>query len=158
MRAYRVCNRKYAKTAFTGAGARLVSGRWHHAGTPVVYTSGSRSLMILEALVHFDCDLAPTRLVVFEVDIPSAVRIQHVKTSALQKNWRRFCPYPKGLQDFGTRWAQTGQTVGLVVPSAVVPEESNIILNPAHNDMARIKIGPAKPFRIDHRLLNPSRG
>ena len=152
MRTYRVCKRQHAKTAFSGTGARYYSGRWHHAGTAVIYTSGSLSLMMVEALVHFDHDLAPTRYVVFDIDIPDHLKLQHVAVADLQKNWRQW-PQPRGLRDLGTGWAEAAKTVGLVVPSAIVPEEQNVILNPAHPDFVKIQIGSMRAFRFDKRLL-----
>ncbi len=108
--------------------------------------------MMVEALVHFDHDLAPTQYVVFDVDIPDHVKLQHVAVADLQKNWRKW-PHPKGLRDLGTSWVEAAKTVGLVVPSAVVPEEHNVILNPAHPDFAKIQISSMRAFSFDKRLL-----
>ncbi len=107
---------------------------------------------MVEALVHFGHDLAPTRYVVFDVDIPHHVKLQHVAVADLPKTWRKW-PHPEGLRDFGTSWAEAANTVGLVVPSVVVPEEHNVILNPAHPDFAKIKISSMRAFRFDQRLL-----
>lgn len=107
---------------------------------------------MVEALVHFDHDLAPTQYVMFDVDIPSRVKLHRVVAADLQRNWRQW-PLPKGLQTLGTKWAEEGRTVGLVVPSAVVPEENNVILNPEHRDFAKIKISDMRAFRFDKRLL-----
>jgi RES domain-containing protein len=152
MRTYRVCKRRHANSAFSGNGARLWPGRWNRAGTAVVYTSGSISLMMLEALVHFDRSVAPSRYVVFDVDTPDDLDLEHVVLQDLPKNWRKW-PYPKGPQDLGSAWAATGSTVGLVVPSAVVPEERNVILNPLHPDFGKIQISAPHPFRFDKRLV-----
>jgi RES domain-containing protein len=57
------------------------------------------------------------------------------------------------LRDIGTRWAETGETVVLQLPSAVVPEEHNFLVNPRHPDFRRLTIGAAEPFEFDERLL-----
>lgn len=133
-------------------GARQYPGRWNHAGTAVVYAAGSLSLMLLEALAHFDTDTAPPRFVFFEVEIPDDVAVRRVTERELHKNWRSW-PHPKGTRDLGTAWAESGTTAILIVPSALVPQEDNVILNPGHGDFKRLRIGAAQPIQLDTRLV-----
>lgn len=100
--------------------------------------------------MHFDKDTAP-QFVFFDVNIPDSLKLRHVNEKELQKNWRKW-PHPKGTRDLGTAWAQGGTTVALVVPSAVVPEEHNVILNPAHADFTKIQISAPQRIRFDKRL------
>ncbi len=152
MRVWRICKAEHAPTAFTGEGALLYAGRWHHAGTPVVYCSESRALAALEQLVHLHRNRLPPGFVCFGVDIPDGLTIREVRKEELTREWRRQ-PGPQELRDIGTAWAESGETVVLQVPSAVVPEEHNFLLNPRHPEFGRLAIGDPEPFEFDERLV-----
>jgi RES domain-containing protein len=154
MRVWRICKAEHAATAFTGEGAILYPGRWHHPGTPVVYCSESRALAALEQLVHLHHNRLPRNFVCFGVEIPDDLAIREVWTKDLPAAWRRQ-PGPPELRDIGTRWAESGETVALQVPSAVVPGEHNFLLNPRHPDCGRLAIGDLEPFEFDERLVEP---
>jgi RES domain-containing protein len=117
----------------------------------VVYTSGSLSLAALELFVHVDIDIVPTDLVAIPADVPDSLTIDTVKIGSLPKDWRRY-PAPEALKDIGTTWVAKGSTAILTVPSAVIPEEQNYLLNPAHRDFRRIRIHKATPFQFDPRM------
>jgi RES domain-containing protein len=151
MRVYRLCKAEHAAAAFTGEGAILYAGRWHHAGTPVVYTAESRSLAVLEQLVHLSRNRLPPRFVCFAVDVPDELEITVAPLAELPAGWRSY-PGPLELRDLGTKWAQSNASVALAVPSAVVPAERNVLLNPRHPDFARLAIGAPEPFAVDERL------
>jgi RES domain-containing protein len=152
MRVWRLCKADHAATAFTGEGAILYAGRWHHAGTPVVYTAESRSLAILEQLVHLSRSRLPPRFVCFSADVPDALAVVEVSAAELPPDWHRH-PGPPALRDLGTKWAESNASVALAVPSAVVRGERNVLLNPRHPEFARVTIGEAEPFALDERLV-----
>ena len=152
MRVWRVCKAEHAATAFTGEGAMVYPGRWHHAGTPVVYCSESRALAALEQLVHLHRNRLPPHFVCFEVAIPDRVAIRAVRVENLPAEWRRQ-PGPLELRDIGTRWAESGETVVLQVPSAVVPGEHNFLVNPRHPLFGRLVIGDPEPFEFDEQMI-----
>ena len=149
MRVWRICSKKHQR--FDGEGARLYGGRWNHVGTSVVYTSGSLSLAALELFVHVDIDIAPDDLDAVQADVPNSLAMETIKIEGLPKNWRRY-PAPEALQDIGTAWATKASTAILAVPSAVIPEELNYLLNPAHRDFKRIRIQKPIPFHFDPRM------
>jgi RES domain-containing protein len=151
MRLWRLCKAEHAATAFTGEGALLYAGRWHHAGTRVVYAAESRSLAVLEQLVHLSRNRLPPRFVCFAVDVPEDLDVPSVSPEELPPDWRRQ-PGPPALRDLGTKWAESRTSACLAVPSAVVPGERNVLLNPEHPDFARLAIGEAEPFELDERL------
>jgi RES domain-containing protein len=151
MRLWRLVRRPYARTAFSGAGARNHGGRWNHPGTPMVYAAETLSLAALELLVHLDLDLAPPDLVAIPADLPDEAPVRRLESSDPRRDWRAY-PAPASTQDLGTAWAASGATAALLVPSVVVPEERNVLLNPAHPDFRRLHIAPARPFRLDPRL------
>jgi len=157
MRIWRICKAEHAATAFTGEGALLYTGRWHHAGSPVVYCSESRALAALEQLVHLHRNRLPPNFVCFGVEIPDDLTIRHVRTEDLPAEWRHQ-PGPPELRDIGTHWAEEDETVVLQVPSAVVPGEHNFLLNSRHPDFGRLAIDDAEIFAFDERLVGPRRG
>jgi RES domain-containing protein len=117
----------------------------------VVYTSGSLSLAALELFVNVDIDILPPELVAIQADIPDTLTIEPVKIENLPKDWRRY-PAPEALRNIGTAWVAKGSTAILSVPSAVIPEERNYLLNPAHRDFKRIRVRKPVPFHFDPRL------
>jgi len=152
MRVWRICKAEHVATAFTGEGGILYPGRWHHAGTPVVYCSESRALAALEQLVHLHHNRLPPNFVCFPVEIPDGLAIRRVRIEDLPAEWRRQ-PGPPELRDIGTRWAEAGESVVLEVPSAVVPGEHNFLLNPRHPAFGRLVIPDPEPFAFDERLV-----
>lgn len=129
------------------------SGRWHTRGHPVVYTGGSRSLAILEKLVHTDPEDLPDDQVLLTVDIPDDVATESVALASLPATWTH--PLDSACMALGDGWLQRGSAAVLRVPSAAVPEESNYLVNPLHPDAGRITIRADRPFRVDERLVYP---
>ena len=152
MRVWRVCKAQHVAAAFTGDGSMLYAGRWHPRGTRVVYASESRALAALEQLVHLHRNRLPPNFVCFAVDIPSALDLIEVRVQDLPEEWRRY-PGPAALQEIGARWLREFETACLRVPSAVVPGESNFLLNPLHEDFTRLIVGEPESFELDPRLL-----
>jgi RES domain-containing protein len=109
------------------------------------------SLAALELFVHVDIDIAPGELVAIQADIPDTLTIETVKIESLPKNWRRY-PGAEALKDIGTAWASKASTAILAVPPAVIPEERNYLLNPAHRDFKRIRLQKPVAFRFDARM------
>jgi len=130
----------------------MYGGRWNLTGTAVVYASATLSLAALEILVHTDSDLLPKDLIVRSADIPEQLGIEMINENGLPPNWRDY-PAPEALQAMGTTWVNRGQTAVLSVPSVVIREERNYLLNPTHAEFAKISWSEASPFRWDARLL-----
>lgn len=149
---WRLFKIKYATTAFDGEGARRAGGRWNSKGTAIVYCSATLSLTALETLVHMDVADFGTSRAAIRVEIPDDIAMDRVKTNQLLQNWRD-TPAPSSLAAMGDQWAAEGETLLLLVPSAVVPQENNILLNPRHADFAKIQISLPEPFSLDARLL-----
>jgi RES domain-containing protein len=149
-RAWRLVKARHAAGAFDGEGARLHGGRWNSPGTRVVYVSSSRSLAALELLVHLEIAEALEHYAVIEVRIP-AQSITRLDPRRLPLDWRSDPP-PAALRALGDAWVRAARSVALEVPSVVVPDETNYLLNPAHPSFRRIAIGKPQPFRYDARL------
>jgi len=151
--AWRLVSKKHLTDAFTGEGARLGGGRWNHTGTPVVYVSETQSLAILEIFVHFTrMDIKLSRsLFVIPVEIPDSIKIVHVSPKDLKPDWRS-SPPPDSTRNLGTQWVKKGASAILRVPSTIIPEEHNLVINPKHTDFVKIKIGSPKRIELDRRM------
>ena len=148
MRVWRLARRTHA--ALDGEGARYYGGRWNSSGQRLLYTSSHLSLAALEALVHFDADEVPVDLQAFAIEIPDALATEQVNVDILPTGWAR--------QEFATRavgdeWLNAARTPVLVVPSAIVPEETNVLVNPAHPATHSVVVVARRRFVYDPRLL-----
>lgn len=151
MRVWRIIPKLHLSQAFDGEGARRFGGRWNGLGTRVVYASATLSLAALEFFVNLDRDTEPDQLVAVSADIPDDTRIGYIEVSDLPKNWRSY-PVPEELQDLGTAWVTSASAAVLVIPSAVIPEEHNYLLNPAHPDFKRFRLNKPEAFHFDPRM------
>jgi RES domain-containing protein len=151
MRVWRLCRAKHATTAFDGEGARLFGGRWKEKGVPVVYTSATLSLATLEVLVHHRVPLPPHDFVAISADFPRRLRLETIEEAKLPRGWQADPP-PRELQRIGSEWARSLRSLALVVPSALIPQEFNYLINPRHPAFARLKIAPPRPFTFDPHL------
>ena len=149
--AWRLVKTRHAGAAFDGEGARLYGGRWNQPGTAVVYLGGSAALCALETFVHLARSDRALSFVLSEVRIPDGVAIERLEKDRLPPNWREE-PAPPATMAIGTRWSAQKRSAILEVPSAIVPMESNYLLDPAHPDAARIVVSPPKPFSFDPRM------
>ncbi len=149
---WRICKAARAAAAFDGEGARRNPGRWNHKGVPVVYCAGSLALATLEYFVHLDADDWPDDLVSIGAEVADDLLTDVVDARSLPSDWRDVPP-PVALQNLGSEWAGSARGVALVVPSAILPNERNVLLNPAHVELrARVTIQAPKPFAFDPRM------
>lgn len=149
---WRITTSAFARSAFSGEGARLYGGRWNSEGIPLVYAAASQSLALLEMLVQ-DQPLR-AHYVVIEARIPARVAIHRVGIDSLPPSWRDFGAR-EDLRAIGAEWARKRATAVLRVPSVIVPDESNYLLNPLHPDFRRIVVGKPVVVETDLRLIRP---
>jgi RES domain-containing protein len=151
MRFWRICRRRYAAEAATGAGARLYGGRWNSRGVSVIYASTSLALAAVETFVNLEPNLTPPDLVSIEGEIPDAVAIGKLDTTTLPSGWHE--SRDESSRRFGDEWIRAGGTAALLVPSAAIRGEWNILLNPSHRDFAKIKFGSPERIEFDARMF-----
>lgn len=147
---WRLTTARFASTAFSGDGARLYGGRWNRKGVRLVYTAASQSLAMLEMLVQDEPPRA--RYVMIEARIPGEVTIDRIGVEDLPADWRDLARREK-RQTIGTQWVRKQSAAVLAVPSAVIPAETNYLLNPLHPEFRRIRIGRPRKFETDLRLV-----
>jgi len=142
----------YGADDLTGEGAKRSGGRWNRKGTPLVYTSHSRALACLEVLAHLGHGGLPLNRYLVQILVPLE-QWQHAVCFdvATGIGWDAL---PAGLVslDWGTKWALSGESLVARVPSIVVPEEMNILLNPQHPDAAKLTARRIRRWDFDLRL------
>ena len=141
----------YRDQLFSGHGGLYASGRWTPRGRPVVYTSASISLAVLEYTVNYRRRGWVPATVLGRAMIPESVRVETISIEKLPANWFAALPPPQ-LQVFGREWLERGETAVLKVPSAIVTEEWNYLLNPLHMDFRKFRMTTPKPFNFDQRV------
>lgn len=150
MLVWRITRKSYQ--ALDGEGARLNGGRWNPEGVPVVYTSMTLALAALEYLAHIDPEDVPEDLVAMRLGIADDVSEARIRVTDLPPSWNEVPDHPDCVKR-GDAWARGARTLLLRVPSAVIPEEENILINPRHSAAKRIVIEQVRPFAFDMWLL-----
>jgi RES domain-containing protein len=151
---WRIARRPYALDRL-GAGARQDGGRWNRPGTGVIYAGSTIAIAALEQFVHL-AGVVPADLVLVRVTLPAGCSTEAPTRSDLPRDWD-LVPAGPGSMDFGTRWAQEKRSLVLYVPSVVLREERNAVLNPAHAEFARVKLTIEREFSYDPRMYSPRR-
>lgn len=136
-----------AHPVWSGIGAAMAGGRWNAVGVPVIYAASSKALSMLEVLVQGGDMAAPRDAVT--ATIPDGVAIEDL--APLPEGWREI-DSPAAMAA-GTQWVVSGRTAVLRVPSVIVPEEANYLVNPAHPAAARIVVGKQARVEWDPRLF-----
>lgn len=149
--AWRITKQKHTNSGFDGSGARKFGGRWNSQGTAIVYTAQSQSLAVLEVLVHLEGPRLLEKYVLVPVEIDQSL-VRTIEARELPREWRRY-PGSPALREIGDNWVRTSSSVVLKVPSALLPAESNFLLNPVHADFKKLAIGDPVAFEFDARLV-----
>lgn len=151
MRFWRICRRRFAAQAAAGEGARLDGGRWNNRGLRVAYASTSLALAAVETFVNLEPNLQPKDLVSIEGEVPDELETGRLEPGSLPSTWHT--TRNETLRRFGDEWIRTGRTVALLVPSAAIRGQWDILLNPAHIHFRRIKFGEPSRFKFDARMF-----
>ena len=139
-----------------GVGALGSSGRWHHAGKPVVYLAENPSSALLEILVHLevDEDELPENYQLLAVLAAEGTRTEEIDVSSLPVGWEDNLEHTRKL---GDRWLDGSPSALLRVPSAITPATYNWLFNPRHPDAPKVTILKADKHRYDTRLFRWTR-
>lgn len=144
----------YEAHGTTGKGAETSGGRWNRVGTPMLYTSTSRALACLETIVHLAGESLPLNRYLVKVTVPMAAwKSAIVVVPAKLVGWDAE-PAGKASLDWGTNWAGAKPTLLARVPSIIVPEELNVLINPAHPDAESVRAVKVRKWVYDARLTH----
>lgn len=144
---YRLVRQKRAGVALSGEGAQLYGGRWNPPGVAVVYASESRALAVLETFVHLTLEARALRFVLCTIELPARAGVTRSGAERPPRSLR-------ASQELGRRWIEDNGTLALVVPSAIVPQETNYVLNTRHRQFEGL-VARHEPFSFDDRLWQP---
>jgi RES domain-containing protein len=147
MLVYRITKTIYANRLVASGGA----ARWNRAGQFVLYTAATRALACLENVVHRSGEGLTADFRVMIIDVPDSLSMETVSVDTLPTDWYDFQRYAI-CQQIGGEWLQQSRSAVLKVPSAIIPHESNYLLNPAHPDFSRIDLFRTERFTFDPRI------
>ncbi len=102
--------------------------------------------------MHVSLSNAPRGLKIATIEIPDKIVPEEVPRGSLPRGWRDYPP-PRSVADLGTQWAKAKRSLLLRVPSAIVEQEYNILINPLHSDMKHVKLQRVDAFEFDKRLV-----
>jgi len=148
---YRITSPSYARD-LSGVGAGLHGGRWNPKGVNLIYTAESRALAALELYANRAMVTTLSNLSLVSLIVPDGISIKKLLPDDLPAGWNVY-PAPDVLAGIGGRWAVSMETLLLCVPSALMVKEFNYIINPAHADMAKVRIGEIEEYSFDQRFL-----
>lgn len=137
---------RWEATALSGEGAALYPGRWNKAGERMVYLADSLALAVLETLVHLEAEATEEPYTAIELNVPDE---EVAVLDDLPTLWQRDLTLTR---EMGSRWLLAGQALALRVPSVIVPDGGNVLLNPAHAAAGRVEEPRRLTFRWDDRL------
>jgi RES domain-containing protein len=146
---YRIGHSMYANN-LNGEGARINGGRWNDIGTACIYTSATRALALLEYTCHVKKHLIPRDLSFVTYEAPEH-SIEIFTVAQLPGNWKHW-PHAREPRDFGTSFLKLNKFLLYQLPSVVIEEEMNFIINPLHPDMSGVKIIETRDYAYDLRL------
>ena len=150
IRVWRLSKVRYAGD-LTGQGAARDGQRWNQPGQRAVYLGMTAEITVLEVLVHLNGVLSAP-LVLCGYDVPDTPGlIKEADPKALPDGWNAI-PHGQASAAFGGDWLRDGLQLGLVLPSVVVPQARNLLLNPLHPAMPQVALVHQEPFRLDQRL------
>ena len=147
---YRLTKKKYAHDPLGGAGGLVVGGRWHHKGFRVVYCAQSLSLASLEFFVHFEPLSKSVALVAVEIEVPDGL-VEDLPAKSLPANLDA-TPPASDTAGIGTEWLKSVRSAALRVPSVLTRGEFNVLINPDHADLKRIRVKSSVDYSYDTRM------
>ena len=145
---YRLATSEFAED-LSGEGAKIYGGRWNPVGLAAVYISEFISLSILEILVRANKFTSPDTYTLLSIQIPESSTVT-IELKKLKSEWQNSIEYTRSI---GEEFLRDNQTLILKVPSAIVTQEHNFLINPLHKDFKKVKIVHSELLELDKRLL-----
>lgn len=144
---------QYAANDMSGTGARITGGRWNSCGVPMVYASSNIALAALETLTGKQAAALPYNRYLIQLDIPEHIWERRTTLAPGPGGWDAL---PCGISSkrAGDGWVKAGQSALMIVPSVIIPDENNVLINPAHPDAAAIACATLKRFAYDPRFFS----
>lgn len=151
MEVFRLSREAYAHT-LSGKGAAIKGARWNSKGVELIYTASNRSLAMAEVAVHLTLATLPDDYRMITIYIPDDIAMKEIPEADLPDEWNIF-PHPLCTQQYGNDFVSENKFCLLKIPSAVTKGDYNILINPNHKDLSRIKIIDIVEFPFDRRIF-----
>ena len=148
---YRLSQSRYAAD-LSGKGAEMAGGRWNSKGTPVIYAAESRALCIAELAMHLPLGLVPQNYAFVSFKIPDNIPVFELSQKKLPSNWNEY-PHPNETQEIGDQFIKENKYLVMKVPSVVVHEEYNYLINPRHSLIQKVQVSDLASFKFNERLF-----
>ncbi len=152
MEVYRIAKKKYLND-LSGMGAKINGGRWNREGMQMLYTSEHLSLAVLEVLANQFRKKIDKRFGFLKLELPNNKIIEHTEIEDLEEGWR-VSQYNEQTVGLGTNWLLSQQSLALKVPSAVLAQENNILINPYHKDFDKLVVIESSEVNLDGRVIS----
>ncbi len=136
----------------SGRGAEISGGRWNSKGTPMLYCSESRALCTVEIAVHIPLNLIPSDYKIISLEVPDRLKTLNLSSKELPVGWNSIPPIA-ATREIGDKFVNDGKFIAIRVPSAIIREENNLLINPRHKDFRMLIIKSIEPFDFDKRLF-----
>ena len=151
MLVYRISSPKYIDD-LSGAGAKQYGGRWNDKGTALVYFAGSRAMAVMEVLVHLRPENLDSEYILAVFEVPDD-KVKLIETNDLPIDWK-VEPAIEKIKEVGNSFVKENEYLLIMVPSVIVEEEFNFLMNPNHFDAKKIKLISKRSFKFDVRFMN----
>jgi RES domain-containing protein len=138
--------------ALDGRGGLLASARWHTQGRPIVYLAASPAGALVEVLVNLELNAAhlPGNYMLLKAEAPDDIQVSRLEVASLGECWRNDLTVTRNR---GDEWLAGGESALLEVPSAILPDTFNVLLNPHHPEAARVRIVGQQVYPYDRRFF-----
>lgn len=146
MRLWRISN----YNDLSGEGGFRGSARWHNKGRPIIYASEHPAGALSEMLAHIDLDDFPGTFQLITIDIEADVQVITIEPLRLPPGWTTDAGATRAI---GDNWLAAGASLLLRVPSAIIPDAWNMLVNPGHPDASRMRIVKTEKVPLDRRLI-----
>jgi RES domain-containing protein len=142
--------------ALDGRGGLLASARWHTQGRPIVYLAANPAGALVEVLVNLELDAArlPGSYTLLKAEAPDDIQVRRIELGSLPVGWAGDLTITRNM---GDEWLAGGESALLEVPSAILPETWNVLLNPHHLDAGRIRVVWQQAYPYDRRFFKVRR-
>lgn len=145
---YRITTAKWAGI-LSGSG---YPARWNPKGVFVIYTASNRALACLENLVHRSGEGLNRQFKITEISVPDSSSSETINIYDLPGNWYE-TPHFSQCRQIGKTWIREGKSLLLRMPSAIVPDEHNVLINPNHPEFYTVSVQNIREFAFDKRLI-----
>lgn len=151
MEAFRLSREKHA-APLSGKGAAMKGARWNSTGVELIYAASNRSLAMAEVAVHLTLATIPIDYVMITIDIPDDISVTKIDEANLPVEWNTF-PHSASTQAIGDKFVADNKFCVLQIPSAVTRGDYNLLINPHHADMKKIRVIRIEKFPFDRRIF-----